>query len=187
MYRSDVSSNSRSVLKSTTVQPANSGVSSRRARSITPSTRLPSSRVSMTGVSRRRLPFPALAALRRMGCLSTRPIVAIAADISSPVAPTMLPWTAAAASTAGASALRSIDARSACTSAPKRRPPGRSLSPRSTCSTLTPGPAPEPFPSLIPPAALRAAERTSDVTVWTDSDGLEAFASSASRPVFHAA
>jgi NAD(P)-dependent dehydrogenase (short-subunit alcohol dehydrogenase family) len=65
----------------------------------------------MTGVSRRRLSFLALAALRRMGCLSTRPIVAIAADISSAVAPTILPCTDAAASTAEASALRSIDAK----------------------------------------------------------------------------
>ncbi len=33
----------------------------------------------------------------------------------------------------------------------------------------------------------RPRERTSDVTVWTSSDGSEAFASSALRSVFHAA
>jgi hypothetical protein len=46
---------------------------------------------------------------RVVGCLSTRGMVAIAPDISSAVAPTILPCTAAA-STAGASVLRSIAA-----------------------------------------------------------------------------
>src|SRR5262249_43370296 len=49
-----IASNSRSVLKSTAVQPSNSGVASRKAKSRTPSTRVRAPRRSSTGVSRRR-------------------------------------------------------------------------------------------------------------------------------------